>query len=155
MVVLYLYCGTAVQIDDADVELVNNHRWHFNGGYARTNIKQVDGSYKGLYMHNLILGFIGIDHIDGNGLNNTKANLRAATKAENSRNNHGKRGKYGKGVYKNKNRYTVKIGYENKRLYVGHYETIEEAKKAYDEAALKFHGEFAALNYPNTGYEKW
>lgn len=98
-----------------------------------------------------------IDHIDGDKYNNKANNLRLATAAENaantakySTNKFGKppSSKY-KGVKWNKEyaKWQVCIRNEDKVIYIGRYNDEIEAAKAYDEAAVKYHGEFARCNF--------
>ena len=107
-------------------------------------------------MHRVIMNTLGnmnVDHIDHNGLNNQKENLRNCTQSENARNRTSRKGstskylgvskchkimKYGIYYY-----YRVKI---NQRQHVGNFKTEIEAALAYNEAALKYYGEFANLN---------
>ena len=95
-----------------------------------------------------------VDHRDGNALNNQKYNLRLCTCAENQMN----RGKQRNntiglcGVTRHGNGYRAQIGLAGKRLRLGTYSTPTEAAVAYDQAAIKYHGEFAWLNFPENSY---
>lgn len=88
-----------------------------------------------------------IDHIDGNGLNNRRENLRIATHIENCRNQRiSKRNTSGvKGVYWDtlNKRWTVKIRIGGKKKHIGCFVDIEDARKAYREASQEYHKEFA------------
>lgn len=104
-------------------------------------------------LHRLLYGlFVGpipegmtVDHADGDVLNNRLENLRLATRSENSRNRKTK-SEY-KGVYPMcSGRWYASIFKEGKRYRIGHYDTAIEAARAYNEAALKYHGQFARLN---------
>lgn len=91
-----------------------------------------------------------LDHVDGNGLNNAWANLRSATTAENTR-HQGIRSNNStgfKGVIwqPRERRWRAVIGVDGKKIHLGCYATPEAAAQAYDEAAMKHHGEFAGLN---------
>jgi hypothetical protein len=93
-----------------------------------------------------------MDHRNRHTLDNRESNLRPCTVSQNAANMKKKiRSKSGyKGVWLNKRRKIweakIMVNYENK--YLGKYKTPEEAAKAYDEAALKYFGEFACLNFP-------
>lgn len=88
-----------------------------------------------------------VDHIDGNGLNNMRSNLRLATRTENVRNS--KRpvtntsGYKGVSWHKARNKWRATIQVNNKHIHLGLFDTPEEAYAAYCEAAIKYHGEFA------------
>jgi len=106
-------------------------------------------------MHRHILyvpeGFV-IDHINRNGLDNRKANLRPATVAQNAQNAVKRKNRSGyKGVWlaKDKRKWRAAIWHNNKREYLGYFNSPRQAAKAYDTAAKKHHGEFAALNFPS------
>lgn len=127
------------------------------GFYARrcaTKEEQTSGSPTRIYLHREIMrakkGQV-IDHINGNTLDNRKENLRFCTTRQNSRNakKNTNNSSGFKGVAWHKNRKVwvayIKVDYKNKHL--GVYNTPESAAKAYDEAAKKYFGEFAKLNF--------
>lgn len=144
-----------VYYDEADHELVNRHIWGVrcqNGKvYARTNdYKKGVSNY--IDMHRLMLGFpkSGIDHIDGNGLNNTRNNLRVSTQAQNTRNQRIKKtntsGYKGVSFCKKKKKYSCHITLNYKHIFGGYFKNPIEAAKKYNFLAIKYHGEFAKLN---------
>lgn len=88
-----------------------------------------------------------VDHADGDGFNNTWANLRAATISQNQMNRKvvcG--GNRFRGVYQKGNRFVAQIKKDQKHVYIGMFAAQEEAAKAYDLEAVKLHGEFAVTN---------
>lgn len=117
--------------------------------------KRKDNELGLVSMHRQILDpdrNIQIDHIDGNGLNNQKYNLRLATNKQNSYNRPSYKGssKY-KGVcwHKPSQKWLVQIQADGKLHYLGTYYSEEVAGRVYDEAAKEYHGEFARLNFPD------
>lgn len=92
------------------------------------------------------------DHINHNGLDNRKANLRIATQAQNARNcrqnKTGKSSKY-RGVWFNKKsgNWRATIVLNRKRRQIGYFKNEIDAAKAYDRAAKHLHGQFATLNF--------
>jgi len=98
-----------------------------------------------------------VDHHDHNGLNNRKSNLTIATAAENrrhSRKTKGRTSKY-KGVHLDKRtgRWQATICCNYKHTFLGRFDDEIEAAKVYDEAAKKYHKEFAVLNFEETSHE--
>jgi len=109
-----------------------------------------------IYLHRFIMDCpIGmeVDHINRDGLDNRRANLRICTREENGRNRRiGKNNTSGyHGVSyarteKRKKRWLVSIRAGNRKIHVGRFYTSLEAAYAYNKAAKKYHGEFASLN---------
>jgi hypothetical protein len=93
------------------------------------------------------------DHTNHNGLDNRKTNVRPATSSQNSCNAR-KRTKtisrY-RGVSRDasSNRYRARIKLNGRQIHLGTFDDQEQAAKAYDAAAKKYHGEFAVLNFPD------
>ena len=161
--------GMKTIVDDEDYDWLINYRWsaspdekHKGTFRAKTTLyKRWDDGFawrRSEHMHRMIMkakpGEL-VDHINGDPLDNRRSNLRIATHAENSRN--GKKGTYGglpciskyKGVTKNGDRLISQIVVDGKHIYLGSFETEEEAARAYDQAAKEHFGEFARLNFPN------
>lgn len=138
--------------DDIDHEKVLQHIWcvvpNRNTFYAMTRIKLGYKKYKTLRMHQLFIDSKVIDHKDGNGLNNTRLNLRDASDGQNNYNvGLTKRNKSGyKGVYKYRNGFIATIRKKGKLIHGGTFKDAVSAAKKYNEMAIKHHGEFAWLN---------
>lgn len=147
--------GMVAVVDDADYELVSAHKWCAkkidNLYYAKTNIRLENGKQKGLYMHRLILGLtdpkIITDHIDGDGLNNQRKNIRECTRSKNQCNRrkfkNNKSGFKGVSWSKQAQKWIAEIRFEGKKKYLGCYTTPEDGHAAYCKAAAELHGEFA------------
>jgi len=112
-----------------------------------------------MHMHQVILevpnGMV-VDHINNDGMDNRSANLRAATKAQNSRNrkkflkSDGSKQSIYKGVswHKKTDKWMAAITFNTKQIYLGLFDNDIDAAKAYDEASKKYHGKFGRLNFP-------
>lgn len=142
-----------------DKDLVLRGRWWVDKGrngvfYVRG---RVDGLLTGLHraITNCPSGKV-VDHIDGEGLNCTRGNLRICSRKENSRNSSPNKGKSFKGVYlPQRGRWVAQIVVDFKSVYLGRHDTKEKALLAYDEAAMKYFGEFARTNKAINGERKW
>jgi hypothetical protein len=108
-----------------------------------------------LYIHKLIVKERKwqIDHIDRNGLNNRRSNLRKASPSQNAANSGPKKkNKIGyKGVLKEKRKLTKPYLASLCGKNLGRYKTAEEAALVYDKAAIEKYGDFAFLNFPPKG----
>lgn len=152
--------GKFAIVDDEDFDRLSSRSWQYSNGYA--NLKRylgiVDGKQSQIkeYMHRIILGDVGdnhVDHINGDRLDNRKENLRLCTHAENCRNSkkrNNKSSKY-KGVSRSLKRnlskpWTAQITINGGNRFLGRYAEEIEAAAAYNEAARKLFGEFAKLN---------
>lgn len=156
--------GQFAMIDNEDFDLVNRYKWTANkigntfyaitGAWDRELKKQTP-----IRMHRLVMkvydSSIFIDHIDHNGLNNCKYNLREATRLQNQLNSpprKNKNSKY-KGVYwcKCARAWRVKIRHNQKNKMCGTFHNEVEAAIKYNEVAFKMYGEFAYLNIVSCG----
>lgn len=132
-------------VDDEDFERVIKYKWYFNkGGYAfSTNTPP-------LIMHRLIMNTppnMDTDHINGNGLDNRRCNLRIATTAQNVQHqrikSNNKTGYKGVMWYKAGQKWHAQITHNYKKHHLGYFLTKEEAIATYNQAAQKYFGEFA------------
>lgn len=109
-------------------------------------------------MHRVILGLKPgdkrqCDHIDGDGLNNQRSNLRVCTIQQNSQSRKKQKGttsKY-KGVSfdRQHRKWQVSIRVNHKHIHLGRFRSESAAARCYNKAALKYFGEFALTNHPN------
>ena len=142
--------GQVALIDDEDFERVNKFKWQAtkkrNGYYARRSV------YGGnsIYLHSFIMNTRSqLDHIDHNGLNCQKINLRLANHSQNQQNTKKKNSgtsQY-KGVSWNGKKWFAQIKINGITKYIGLYDNEIDAAKAYDLEAEKLFGEFAQLNF--------
>jgi len=153
--------GYETIVDASDLELVVKYDW-----YARVRLK-ADGSIRTVYairskkvarkvrmlgIHRTILNApdgYEVDHIDGDGLNNRRSNLRLASRAENQKNRarpvSNSSGVKGVTWDAARGKWLAQIGSANKHHYLGRFDKIEDAAAAYAAASAKFHGEFGRV----------
>lgn len=162
--------GQSVMVDDEDYDYLNKWRWGLSDGYAVRVGYKIDENdeirRKTIRMHRVIMGItesdIWVDHIDRNGLNNQKSNLRIATRSQNMQNKGpaktnaksdiGRTSKY-KGVSYMKSirrgkeyRYWVVQCRGNGKRYKKNCNSEIEAAIQYNEWAKEMHGEYAYQN---------
>lgn len=140
-------------VDDKDFEMLSKHTWSVWTSkthrlvYATTKVGR-----KNVYMHRMILknDLQIIDHIDGNGLNNCRANLRIANFSINNQNRAVFKsslcGFKGVTFIKKNNRFMARICKDRKRVFLGLFNTSIEAAKAYNQKAIELFGSNARLN---------
>lgn len=144
--------GAVALVDAEDAAEVGKFKWylkiHRDGHRYAGRTERADGRRTEIKLHRFILkaakGDI-IDHRDGDGLNNTRANLRLCTKAQNNYNTKtSKQSPFGlKGVNRYYKGYRARIRINKKMVHLGIFQTAEEAHAAYCKAAEKLFGEFA------------
>jgi AP2 domain/HNH endonuclease len=148
--------GQFTLVDDEDFEGLMQWKWHIfysrNNAYARRNVNRP--KVRAIFMHRQILGVSGgcyVDHINGDSLDNRRANLRPCTTSQNIC-NRGKTRKNTSGFKgvswrKADRRWTASIRLRGQDYYLGHFPTPLHAALAYDKAARELHGEFAKPNF--------
>lgn len=150
-------------VDDEDFELLNRLKWYCShGGYAVRDVC-LKGVESRVYMHRILTNApkdLVVDHINGNGLDNRKENLRLATREQNTRNNQTtfKRNTSGfRGVdwQEYAKSWRVCISVKSKSIHIGMFKDRVKAARAYDAAAIKYHGEFATTNEKLGNYDMW
>jgi len=146
--------GKFTLVDDSEYEELSKHKWYANRGgktfYAARTTPLLNGKRKTLFMHRVILNTPRDkqgDHIDGNGLNNQRANLRNCTKDENNRNRHGldannTSGYRGVSWDKGTGKFRAFIKIKGLAVHLGSFTTAAEASGVFDQAAKKHYGEF-------------
>jgi hypothetical protein len=144
-------------VDASDLGLVSGHGWSLDpkGRYAVAYTDVCDLSRR-LWMHRLIMEpqpHEVVDHIDGDGLNNQRSNLRVCSQAENGRNRRKQRTRAEtasrfKGVSwdKTNQKWRARIVLGGKQRSLGNFRCEEQAARAYDAAAREHFGGFACTN---------
>ena len=158
--------GKVALVDDEDFERLSSHKWYADPirhtYYAKRSVRRPDGRWTSLYMHHEILGIDGknveieTDHVDRDGLNNQRDNLRVATCSQNRHNcrkpSHGRSSPY-LGVTLRRQRkmdkWIAQIQVAGKRLYLGIFRSATEAARVRD-AYVRNHPELcASQNFAN------
>lgn len=159
--IIKLNTGETALVSKEDYDRVAARRWTRKLGkdtetiYAVSYTKIRTRKYQRISLHRFILGIndpaVHVDHINGNGLDNRRENIRIATKQQNVWNSK----KHSNGATPfigvtdrgyGYPKFRARIVINGKRVHLGDFDTAEAAAKAYNEAAIKARGEFARLN---------
>ena len=155
--------GKVALVDDIDYENLSKFKWHAQKSQIKTRenwyarrrrsdfeVEKIPGP-RNVYMHKEIIRSSLVDHIDGNGLNNQRGNLRPCNYFLNNGNRRKSSGCSSrfKGVYPNrkKGRWYSQIMINGKSLHCGMFKYEIDAAKAYDKKAIEIFGEFAHTNF--------
>jgi hypothetical protein len=158
--------GYFYEIDEEDAEIVGLYNWYgwksrrrnsngeikFHSAYIVANHYH-DNTNTRIFMHRVIMNVpngIEIDHVNGDGLDNRKINLRLCSRGQNNKNVSkridNRSGFKGVKWHKQFKKWHARIKNNGKRYSLGLYETKTEAAIAYNKAASTLHGDFARLN---------
>lgn len=145
----------ATLVDDEDYEWLNQWDWYaqLNHGNWYVGRSLNPGT---LFMHRVLLGIprgYECDHIDGDGLNNQRFNLRICTTRQNSYNQISLRGASrfkGVSLHKRMGKWRAYITFNGKRIHLGLFNSEIVAALSYDKAALNYFGEYARLNFSDS-----
>lgn len=149
--------GRYAIVDPDDYEEINLYRWciKFNGhNYYAERTQYNSGKRKKIFMHRQITAApkgVIVDHININGLDNRKANLRFATATQNNWNsrrgcNKGTSKYKGVGWNKQRGKWRATLCNNSGKIHLGYFDNEKEAARTYDKAILEYRGEFAVLN---------
>ena len=147
--------GKFAIVDEADLPLLAGFNWKYlkradgRGGYAISCRKDEAGKKRMLSMHRLLLqppNGLHVDHINGDGIDNRRANIRVCTQSQNAA-NRPHRGLY-RGLQGRPGRRFAMIWHESISYTIGPYADDVSAARAYDAASEILHGEFGRKNFP-------
>ena len=146
--------GKFALVDTADYYHLVKYKWTVQSN-ANTSYASGKVAGKVTKMHRLIMNApadLLVDHIDHNGLNNCRSNLRLCTPAQNARNSVSRKGSTSryKGVSwsRERKKWAASIQFNRKIYQLGYFQSHFAAARAYDKKAKELHGQFACLNFP-------
>ena len=141
-----------VLVDDEDYDFLSSLKWIIVDTPRTMYVKNGKIGYMHRYLKNINKSNVFIDHINHNGLDNRKSNLRTCTRSQNQRNKSSalfSSSKFlGVSFCNRTKKWVALIRDENsKQRYIGRFINEIDAAKAYDIEAIKYHKEFANLNF--------
>jgi len=149
--------GKSALVDGDDYHRLRNFKWHAwdssSGVYYGRRWRAGSGKRRQILvaLHHEVIGKPPkgreVDHINGNGLDNRKANLRFCSHAENMRNRKRDAGKLlPKGLRERHSKFQARITINGSLLTLGTFESVLQAVEAYNNASVKYRGEFGRLS---------
>lgn len=145
--------GKFAKVDDEDYDRISQHKWSLSGIYAARATSYLTGKRRTVMMHREIMSTpdgMETDHVNGDGLDNRRANLRICTHAENGRNRKAQDGSMSgyKGVswIKRDRKWRAQIKVGGSLFFLGQSKNPIGCAVAYNEAAKKYFGKYARLN---------
>ena len=151
--------GFVAIVDDEDFEELSRYKWHVllcrksNSAYANRSEQVAQKKWRKVQMHRQILNAekgVQVDHINGDGLDNRRSNLRLCTQEQNLANRRPMKG--GSSKYKGVcwvtrlGKWVAQCTWDNKVHYLGAFDEEKEVAEAYDEALKQHRGKFALTN---------
>jgi len=145
--------GKFAVVDDKHFAELSKYKWWLNSKGYVVAITRTESGAKFVRMHRIVMSApnnLQVDHIDRNKLRNTVDNLRLCKNGENIRSRGLRRdntsGFVGVSFDKGYSKWQAYIKVNNRRLFLGYFDNKEDAARAHNIAALKYHGEYAYLN---------
>lgn len=151
--------GRIATVDDKDFDRVNQFKWHAvkqgRTYYGARTVQLPNGQQENCFLHNFILGVKGVDHCNGDGLENRRQNLRPATQMQNLQGHRrkvsGATSRYrGVSWFTRDEKWAAQIKVNRRAINLGRFAVEEDAARAYDKAAREHFGGFASPNFPLT-----
>lgn len=144
------------KVDKEDLPKVDGKVWGpTKGGKTTYATRRLQGTNSSIGMHRVIVDAppgMEVDHVNGNGLDNRRHNLRLCTKSQNqgNRQKHRQSASKFKGVWwdKSKQKWRAAVRVNGRRIYGGLFLREEDAARRYDELAIEHFGRFARVNFP-------
>ena len=152
--------GEFTMVDQKDFYRFSKYHWYFSSSgkklYVSRSVRVGPEKVRTVRLHREIIrpakGLV-VDHRDGNTFDNRSDNLRPATHTQNMQNRCKRKNtasKYvGMWLDTKRNQWAVRITVNKKKIWLGRFDSEIDAAHAYDEAAKKYFGEFARLNFPD------
>lgn len=156
--IIALNKGEVAIVDDGDFDWLNQWKWHIHREtrWGRYAVRTDSRSGKVVIMHRLIMDApkgMQVDHINGDGLDNRRENMRLCTNSQNTKNKRLSKsstsGYKGVSWFSKLGKYASRIRVDGELIRLGYFHDPIEAAKVYDEAAKRYFGEFARLNFPD------
>lgn len=145
-VLIPLTQGQSTIIDASDLPLVSGRSWQ---AHQRRDGEGYYAVSAGVRMHRLLLGVTDpariVDHVNGDGLDNRRGNIREGTQSQNCVNRKRTPGPHLRGATPRRGRWKAYIKYRGKQRHIGYYATEREAHEAYLAEARKLHGDWMPL----------